>query len=60
MALKKITPLHKAIQALEDAMKELRLQHAALVSLLPPAETEKKKRGRPYIVNPITKEKGYY
>ncbi len=59
MALKKITPIHKSIQVIDDTMKQLLLQRAALVSLLP-TEKERRKQGQHYIINPITKEKGYY
>jgi len=57
MALKKITPVHEAIYALNQAIKELKLHRDQLRALLPPVKPSKAKG---YIRDPFTGKKLYY
>lgn len=56
MALKKITPVHMAIQAIDDTIRELKLRRAELVATLPQEKKTSRKR-KQYLVHPLTGEK---
>jgi hypothetical protein len=63
MALKRITPVHEAISAIDETIKTLKLQRAALVATLPAPKNKskaKQKKGSSFIVNPITGKKAYF
>lgn len=56
MALKKITPVHMAIQAIDDTIKDLKLRRAELIATLPRVNEASRKK-KQYLVHPLTGEK---
>ena len=60
MALAKITPIHQAIAAIDEAIKIQRQARADLIALLPVEKKKPRRRGENFIVHPLTGKKGYY
>jgi hypothetical protein len=63
MALKKITPVHEAIDAIDETIRALKLQRAALIATLPAPKRNskaKQQKGSSYLVHPITGKKAYF
>ncbi|MCG8636258.1 MAG: hypothetical protein MI863_20670 [Desulfobacterales bacterium] len=66
MALQKLTPVHKAIynaiHAIDESISRLKKQRAALVACLPADKKSRRRKtkGKSFIVNPLTGEKGYF
>jgi len=57
MALKKLTPIEKAVHTIDGAINDLKLQRQELLALLPP-KTPSKIKG--YIIDPRTGEKRWW
>ncbi len=60
MALAKITPVHIAIDELDETIKRLTRAKAALLATLPKKIKQKRKPGRDFIINPLNGQKGFY
>jgi len=57
MALKKLTPIEKAVHTIDGAINDLKLQRQELLALLPPKAPSKIKG---YIIDPRTGKKRWW